>query len=82
MIRRPLTPDQRSRGSALGETLRQARGQISLADAAATAGISPETLRKIETGRLPSPSFFTVAALCHAYGLSLDQLSHLGDPRR
>ncbi|AXX30806.1 putative DNa-binding protein [Actinosynnema pretiosum subsp. pretiosum] len=38
------------------------------------AGISVETLRKIERGRIPTPAFFTVAALAEAVGLSLDQL--------
>jgi hypothetical protein len=27
------------------------------------AGMSPETLRKIETGRLPAPAFGTIACL-------------------
>ena len=38
------------------------------------AGISAETLRKIETGRIPTPAFFTVAALAVTLGLSLDAL--------
>lgn len=41
---------------------------------AASAGISAETLRKIETGRAPTPAFFTVAALAGALGLSMDEL--------
>lgn len=41
---------------------------------AASAGISAETLRKIETGRAPTPAFFTVAALARALGLSMDDL--------
>lgn len=80
MIRRPLTPDERSRGRALGELLRRARGQTSLAAAAQAAGISPETLRKIETGRLPSPSFFTICALCRVYDLPLEKLSQIDLP--
>ncbi|HIW63988.1 MAG TPA: helix-turn-helix domain-containing protein [Candidatus Stackebrandtia excrementipullorum] len=80
MIRRPLTPEERSRGRALGARLRQARGQTSLTDAATSAGISPETLRKIETGRLPSPSFFTVTALCRVYDLSLNELAEVDLP--
>ncbi|MFD0331674.1 helix-turn-helix domain-containing protein [Streptacidiphilus monticola] len=39
---------------------------------AQAAGISPETLRKLETGRLPSPGFGTVVALCQALALPLD----------
>ena len=37
------------------------------------AGISPETLRKIEVGRMPSPSFGTVIGLCNALGLPLQK---------
>ncbi len=44
--------------------------------AVATAvGISPETLRKIESGRVPTPAFFTVAALARTLGLPLDELA-------
>jgi hypothetical protein len=33
-----------------------------------------ETLRKIETGRIPTPAFVTIAALTDELGLSLDQV--------
>jgi DNA-binding XRE family transcriptional regulator len=42
---------------------------------ALAAGISVETLRKIETGRIPTPAFFTVVALARVLDLSLDDLS-------
>jgi len=77
MVRLPLTPEQLANGKALGEALRRARGDATLAVSAAAAGISPETLRKIETGRLPSPSFFTIASLCAHYGVSLDEIASL-----
>lgn len=48
-----------------------------MADVAESAGISVETLRKIETGRIPTPAFFTVAALCGALNISLDTVAHL-----
>ena len=41
---------------------------------AAAAGLSAETLRKIETGRAPTPAFFTVAALASVLGLSMDEI--------
>lgn len=41
---------------------------------AAEAGISVETLRKIETGRIPTPAFFTVLAVADAVGMPLDDL--------
>lgn len=46
-----------------------------MVEVAAAAGLSAETLRKIETGRAPTPAFFTVAALAAALGLSLDELA-------
>ncbi|MBB5802505.1 transcriptional regulator with XRE-family HTH domain [Saccharothrix ecbatanensis] len=82
MVRQPLTPSDRERGERLGEILRLARGPRSMVDVAATAGISVETLRKIERGRVPTPAFFTVAALCEAVGLSLDALSRALEPQR
>ncbi|MEU9619064.1 MULTISPECIES: helix-turn-helix transcriptional regulator [unclassified Streptomyces] len=74
MVRTPLTPEERRRGERLGALLREARGGRSMVDVAARAGISAETLRKIETGRAPTPAFFTVAALAGALGLSMDEL--------
>ncbi|WP_330308521.1 MULTISPECIES: helix-turn-helix transcriptional regulator [unclassified Streptomyces] len=74
MVRTPLTPEERERGERLGQLLRKARGGRSMAEVAAVAGISAETLRKIETGRAPTPAFFTVAALARALGLSMDDL--------
>lgn len=74
MVRTPLTPQERERGERLGRLLREARAERSMVEVAARAGISPETLRKIETGRAPTPAFFTIAALAHALGLSMDDL--------
>lgn len=75
MVRTPLTPEERDRGEQLGRLLRAARGERSMAEVAAEAGISAETLRKIETGRAPTPAFFTVAALARTLGLSMDELA-------
>ena len=41
-------------------------------DIALDAGVSPETLRKIETGRVATPAFPTIAAIAEVLGLSLD----------
>lgn len=75
MVRTPLTPLERERGERFGALLREARGERSMVEVAAVAGVSAETLRKIETGRAPTPSFFTIAALAYALGLSLDELA-------
>ena len=74
MVRRALTPEAVERGRRLGAHLRRARGDRSIAEVAAAAGVSPETLRKIESGRVATPSFPTIAALAAVLGLSLDEL--------
>ncbi|WP_158879537.1 helix-turn-helix domain-containing protein [Amycolatopsis anabasis] len=74
MVRVPLTEAERERGERLGSALRAARGERSMVQVAAEAGISVETLRKIETGRIPTPAFFTVVAVADAVGLPLDAL--------
>ncbi len=43
-------------------------------EVAVAAGISPETLRKIETGRVATPAFSTIAAIAAVLGLSLDDV--------
>lgn len=75
MVRDPLQLWEIERGRRLGAVLRQARGSATLVEVAAAAGVSVETLRKIETGRIPTPAFFTVAAVADVLGLSLDDLS-------
>ncbi|MDA0636418.1 helix-turn-helix transcriptional regulator [Nonomuraea sp. MCN248] len=75
MVRPPLTPEERLRGEHLGLLLREARGGRSIAEVAAAAGMSAETLRKIETGRIATPAFFTIAALADVLGISLDRLA-------
>ncbi|WP_326956511.1 MULTISPECIES: helix-turn-helix domain-containing protein [unclassified Amycolatopsis] len=74
MVRVPLTEEERERGERLGQALRTARAGRSMVDVAGEAGISVETLRKIETGRIPTPAFFTVTAIADAVGLPLDEL--------
>ena len=54
--------------------LREARGPRSMAEIAAVSGVPAETLRKIETGRIATPAFFTVAALAGALGLPLEKI--------
>ncbi len=75
MVRPMLTPEERDRGRRLGAVLRSARGGRSMTQIAAGAGISVETLRKIESGRIPTPAFFTVVALAVALHLPLDDLA-------
>ncbi len=74
MVRLPLTPEEVRRGQRLGALLRRARAERPMLEVALAAGISPETLRKIETGRVATPAFTTVAALAGVLGLSLDDV--------
>jgi transcriptional regulator with XRE-family HTH domain len=75
MVRPPLSQVEHARGAQLGTMLREARGTRSMAEIAAASGIPAETLRKIETGRIATPAFFTVAALAGALGLSLEEIA-------
>jgi transcriptional regulator with XRE-family HTH domain len=74
MVRPPLSQQERARGERLGLLLRQARGSRSMVEIAAASGVPAETVRKIETGRIATPAFFTVAALAEAVGLSLEEI--------
>lgn len=75
MVRQPLTPEQIAAGRRLGARLRAARGDCRPDEVARAAGISPETLRKIETGRMATPAFGTVVALAAVLGEPLDALA-------
>jgi transcriptional regulator with XRE-family HTH domain len=81
MVRPPLSPQEHARGDRLGMLLREARGPRSMAEIAAVSGVPAETLRKIETGRIATPAFFTVAALAATLGLSLEEIArHCASP--
>jgi transcriptional regulator with XRE-family HTH domain len=80
MVRPPLSPQERERGRRLGALLREARGDRTPAEVSAASGVGLEALRKIESGRVPTPAFFTVAALAGALRIPLDRLvAELGD---
>jgi transcriptional regulator with XRE-family HTH domain len=76
-----LTASERERGAALGRALQHARGERSAAEVAFRAGISLDTLRKIERGAIATPAFFTVAALARVLEVNLAVLAALaGEP--
>lgn len=75
MVRTPWTAHQREQGRALGRMLAAARGKRSAAEVAGQAGVSLDTLRKIERGVICGPSFFTVAALARALDLDLGAMA-------
>jgi transcriptional regulator with XRE-family HTH domain len=74
MVRLPLSPADIERGQRLGAMLRRARAERSMLEVALDAGLSPETLRKIESGRVATPAFSTIAVIAAVLGLSLDQV--------
>ena len=82
MVRQPLTHLEHARGERLGTVLRAARGTRSMTEISAASGVPAETLRKIETGRIATPAFFTVAALAAALGLSLEDIARPVQPTR
>ncbi|UCM90362.1 helix-turn-helix domain-containing protein [Streptomyces marincola] len=83
MVRLPLTPAEVERGQRLGALLRRARGERSMLDIALDARVSPETLRKIESGRVATPAFSTIAAIADVLGLSLDAVwAEISRPER
>ncbi len=75
MVRAPLTDDERRRGLVLGRALQSARGRRSAAEVALQAGISLDTLRKIERGAIATPTFFTIAGLARALDVDLTSLA-------
>lgn len=75
MVRARLSDAQLERGRQLGRLLREARGGRTAVEIAAAAGVSVETVRKIEHGAIPTPAFFTVVALADACGVALDALA-------
>lgn len=72
MVRLPHTPAEVERGERLGALLRRVRGERSMLAVALDAGVSPETLRKIESGRVATPAFSTIAAIAAVLEISLD----------
>lgn len=83
MVRLPLTPAEVERGRRLGAVLRRARGERSMVDVALAADLSPETLRKIESGRVATPAFSTIASITAVLDLSLDAVwAAIAEPER
>ncbi|MCT2586745.1 helix-turn-helix domain-containing protein [Actinophytocola gossypii] len=83
MVRLPLTSEEVERGQRLGALLRRTRGTRSMLETALQAGVSPETLRKIESGRVATPAFPTIAAIAGVLSLSLDDVwAEINEPAR
>ncbi|MCF6506867.1 helix-turn-helix domain-containing protein [Blastococcus sp. MG754426] len=76
MPRRSLSPADSEHGRRLGAHLARIRQRTGRsAQAVATeARLSVDTVRSVETGRVPTPAFLTVARLASVLGESLDDL--------
>ena len=76
MARRPSTRAEKERGAQLGKRLQSARQGAgrTTEEVARTAGISVDTLRRIEQGQVANPGLFTVASAAAAIDLDLDAL--------
>jgi transcriptional regulator with XRE-family HTH domain len=79
MARKAVTPADAEHGRRLGAHLGHLRGNTgqSAQDVAARAQISVDTVRSVETGRVPTPAFLTVARLASVLGQSLDELHEI-----
>lgn len=75
-----ITEEQRRRGEALGSHLKKRRTEsfpaLSEVDFAVQAGISVNTLRKVE-GSTANPSFFVVDDLARTLGLDLNEVARV-----
>ncbi len=84
MPRPSLTSEERERGVTLGRALatsREATGR-SAEKVASDAGVSVETVRSIERGRVPNPGIFTVVAIARTLQLDIDELATKALSRR
>lgn len=61
-------------GRALGRELQRCRSGRTAETVARAAGISVDTLRRVERGAVASPGFFLVGRIAEALGTSLDDL--------
>jgi ribosome-binding protein aMBF1 (putative translation factor) len=77
MSRQPVSDDDRRHGERLGKLLGAARGAEgrSAQELAQAASLSIDTVRSLESGRVPTPSFVTVAKVARVLRLSLDELN-------
>ena len=83
-MRQRLTEADRRHGERVGEEIAKARAKTgrSAQAVAETASVSIDTLRSLETGRVPTPSFLTIARVAGALGLGLDDLHAKASGRR
>ena len=76
MGRNPATAEQEAFGKAIGSVLaeRRALQKVTASQLAGRSGVSVDTVRALEGGRIAQPGFQTVQALASELGLGLDAL--------
>ncbi|MDT7571082.1 MAG: hypothetical protein QOE05_1256 [Actinomycetota bacterium] len=82
--RKELADSDREHGRRLGDYLakRRRRAAVSAQDLATAAGLSIDTVRSVETGRVATPAFLTVARLADVLDVSLDDVQRAAASRR
>ena len=77
MSRRLATDDERRYGRALADHLSEHRQERGLTgqEVAERSGLSIDAVRSIESGRVVSPGFRTIAMIARAIGVNLDTLA-------
>ena len=65
------------RAAVLAERIRVMRqtADMTQQELATQAGVALSTLRKIETGQITEPGYFTILAIVNALGISLQELN-------
>lgn len=84
MTRKPISEEDREHGVRLGQLIADRRRlrAWSAPELARSSGVSIDALRSLENGRVPMPSFRTVARLAESLQLSLDELQLRASQRR
>jgi transcriptional regulator with XRE-family HTH domain len=84
MTRKPISEDDREHGVRLGRLIADQRKlrDWSAPELARSSGVSIDAVRSLENGRVPMPSFRTIARLAESLQLSLDELQLRASQRR
>lgn len=69
-----MTDEEKERGRQLGQLLKALRGERTSEELARAADVRVDTLRRIESGGVPTPGFFTIGKIVQAAGGRLDAL--------
>jgi transcriptional regulator with XRE-family HTH domain len=73
-VRTPISAEDRALGEKLGTTLAELRRSSGLTSQALadSVGVSVDSVRSVEAGRIVAPSFLYVAKVARSLGESLD----------